>query len=405
MTRFDDANPNRRQALASIGTAAIASIAGCSGVLGGGSGGDDAPDFEVDREAPARLRLLAADVPDDVTFGDSFDAEISFGNAGGEPIETAASVSVVRLTADDTSPATFEVNSDGLASGESRSHSVGPIPADAAGDLRLEPGPEFNSVAEEVEQVFSVAPMDGRMGERVSTPDDLRFTVTGVEYTPALLSKSGDAFELRDTLDDRIIALPQVTVENAGSEGRTIDQGAFSVEAGSRVADVDPVGYDAPDLRGTHVNPGESVDGWIAVTIDRADAGAFDLGINVASAEPPSDVRIPVDGDGSLPEFELVDSQVPSQFQPGDQEFSFTVENTGDATGTFQGYVEYLLTEDPGLFSFQDADTWYSDFGDGMTASIPPGETRTVSEVTSYEGDVDVRYRVNPFDLEFTVAV
>lgn len=398
--RNDSDRLDRRQALAALGTALAASVAGCSD----SGGGSDVPDFEVDEDAPGRLRLLTVDFPDEITYGETFQGEVAFGNAGGEPIDTAASVSVERLTADDVSPQSAEINSDGLESGESRSHSIGQFTAAAAGEFRLEPGTEFDSVADTVDPEFSAVPMTGQTGEQVTTTSDLRFTLTGVEYTPAILTRSGDSFDLRDTLEDRIIAMPQITIENAGSEGTTIDEDAFSVTAGSRVSDVQPVAYEAPHLRDQHVNPGESMDGWIAVAIDRGDAGSFELGFDSASAEPPSDITIQVDGASELPAFELVDTQVPAEFQPGDQEFSFTVENTGDAPGTFQGHVEYLYTEDPGFWNTQDPDTWYADFGEGMTAEIPPGETRTVSEMLTYDSDIDIEYRLNPFGFEFTVA-
>jgi len=388
--------PTRRRALASIGTVAVTALAGCRG---SDDGSDDVPDFEVDEDAPARLRLLGVDFPGDLTFGDTFDGEITFANTGGEPIESNASVSVVRLTADDVSPQRAEVNSEGLESGESGSHSIGQFTAAAAGDYRLEIGSAFDAVHDDVEQGFSVAQQTAAVGEQVTTPDDLRVTVTGIEYSPALLSRSGDSFSLRSPLDDRIVALPQVTVENAGSDGRRIDPDTFTVGSGSRVTGLSPVAFDAPDLRGVQINPGESIEGWIAATIDRSEAGSVDVGLNAASAEAPADVSIAVDGDASLPAFELVDTQVPSAFQSGDQEFAFTVENTGDAPGTFQGFVEYMYTEEPGLFSTRSAHTWYSDFGEGLVAEIPPGETLTVSEVTTYDDDLDVTYRLEPFEF------
>ena len=92
-----------------------------------------------------------------------------------------------------------------------------------------------------------------------------------------------------------------------------------------------------------------------------------------------------------------------SQFNEGATELRFEIENTGDADGTFRGFLEYQYTERPGAFSSVSVGTYYSDFFEPRIVEIPAGETRTVSFTTDYGDDVDIIYRIQPFEAEYRI--
>lgn len=398
---------DRRQLLFGIG--GLVSTVGISGCLGDGSGEAETasptptPSFDVDPEAPARLKLLSVSFPDDLTYGDRFEGQITVANTGGEPIESDAAVALTRIASESGESQEAAVNADGLESGEARSHSIGQFDAEGAGEYRLEASDEFDAVNDEFDGLLTVAPQQVALDEQVTSPDDLRFTVTDVQYEDALMypDSSGD-MALRDTLSDRILLLPRITVENAGNAGIDVSAGVFSVEDGAAVTDIAAQHVEGPELRNAQVNPGESVEGWVAFAVPRENVGEFELGLHLASSSGPADVTVDLGANPGLPQFELADQALPSQFREGTQEFSFEIENTGEGAGTFRGVVQFMYTEDPGLFSTAEQGVWYA-FEEGLTAEIPAGATRTVTQSTEYDGDMAIDYRLKPFDYEWTV--
>lgn len=88
---------------------------------------------------------------------------------------------------------------------------------------------------------------------------------------------------------------------------------------------------------------------------------------------------------------------VPSTREEGTQQFEFTIRNTGSATGTFRGAVEWR----------EDAsDEWQGLFEGNarLSARIPTGSETTVT--TGSDNDElskTYQYRLNPFGATFTV--
>ena len=395
--------------LTAIGAAAATGTAGCSvGPLGGGDnqsdgqGDPETPDIEVDPDAPAQLVLLEFDVPETVVYGDEFEVEVVIGNTGGEPIESDAVVDVARFGADFEDGQTVEVNASELGSGETRSQTVGPLTATAAGEFRVAAGNGFATARENATAGFDVAPQQAALGDQVNSPGTLRVTVTDITYEQALLYNPSTDREtsLRQTLDDRIIAVPRVTVANSGGEAVSVPEGLFVFETGSRITGEEPARLERRDLRRATVNPGERVEGYVATAIDVDVVGEIPLGLQFAG-DGTADVEVDVGGNPGLPRFELADQTVPSQFNEGITELRFEIENTGDADGTFRGFLEYQYTERPAPAA--SVGTYYSDFFEPGIVEIPAGETRTVSFTTDYNGNADVIYRIQPFEAEYRI--
>jgi len=414
---------SRRNVLTTIGAASLPmSIAGCVGddesddSSDGADGSDSTdgtatPDYDVDQDAPARLELLAVDFPDDITYGETFEGEITVANTGGETLEQTASISLELLSSGDMDAQTAEINSEGLESGEELSHTIGQFTAQAAGDYRIQASDEFYAVDDTIPETISVTPLEAQMGEQVETPIGLRYTVEDVSYEQTLLNKNVEESSLgddevtikeRSTLDDRIITVVDVTAENPTGDGKTVSPDTLSITEGNAISGINPVTIDEPEIRGQQVNPGDSEQGWLAAAVDIESLGSLQLGIHVTANDSPADIAVNLGDEPNLPEFELVDASHPQERQPGSEEFTFEIENTGEGVGTFRGAVEYLFEneEELGLSVGSEAGKWYY-WNIAMTAVIPPGETRTVSFTSGSK--LTITYRIQPMEYEFTV--
>lgn len=411
----------RRNLLTQLGGVATAmSIAGCSGSDGSGGGTEESngdptetptptPEYEVDPEAPARLKILRVSFPSDLSYGQEFEGEVTFANVGGDPVEQNAKIELVRLTSGEAEPQVAKLNSEELGSGESKSHSIGPFEATAAGEFRVQPGSGVDELADEIDPLVSVGPRQVQPGTEVEMPNRLRVTVTGVSYEQALIdlskmpanwdSDEEPRPELRPTLEDQIIAVFNLSVSNAGTEGLKISREQFVVPDGQLVQVQGDPALENKQLIGQQVNPGTSVSGWVGYVVSKQKTSDLSLGLNTAATSTPADIEIPVAAPEGFPKFELVDQVNPSELKNEEtQEFKYTIKNTGDATGTFRGTFQFLLP-DPGLLSIYEEDTWYSFRGTGgaKTAEIPSGDSRTV-KATFSTGYDRVHYRLQPFN-------
>lgn len=392
----------RRTVLAGIGSSLAVGIAGCTG------GSDEDPEVEADEDAPARLELIGFDAPETVTYGTEFEAEITVANTGGEPIEEDASISLEVLSAQGVEPQDADVNAEGLGPGETRSHVVGPFSVDGAGELSLETGEEFTAVHDDVETDLAAEPATFDLDEQIETVGDRRVTVTDVTYEQALFNPEfRDGVDhskvglLRETVQDRIIAVPRVRVENVGSEASTIPEGMFEIEDGSQVSGFDAALVDGPDVRRETVDPGEAVDGYVAAAIDTDAVGETTLGLNFTGDNTPAEAQIDLGDDPGVPSFELAEADVPSLGREGKQEFNFTIENTGDGDGTFRGVLQFMYVDDAPTLEPHRAGEWW-DIDQQKHAAIPAGETRTLSWLQDVDG-YHVRYRLQPLGHEFDI--
>lgn len=403
MSRQNGSNSlTRRKSLSYAATLATVGIAGCLG------GGGDEPDYDVDKDAPARLAVISLEFDEDITYTDTFSGEITIANTGGETIEENAEISL-QSPSGEAGSQSAEINSSELESGDSLSHTLGEFEAVESGEFAVSFGNQFAEVFDEVPESVDVSPIELGTNEEIETPSGVRVTVDDASYEQALLNRSegGRSSDFvvttRETLDEQVICLAQVTVGNGTGERITVGGNnsiALSIIGGNSVSGLNLADIDQPEVRNAGINPGESVTGWIAATVDTADAEDLQLGMHTVSTNGDHDVVIDIPGTQEFPKFELVDSTTPSQRQPGDEQFSFEIENTGAATGTFRGSVEFRFDEDQGIFSSYEEGVYYS-WDRYFSQEIPAGETRTVSFSSS--SDSSVTYRISPFGGEYSI--
>ncbi len=397
------------------GAATTAALAGCGG-SDGSSGSNGTPtnsptptaSYEVDSEAPARVKVLRLTFPQEITYGDSFEGEVLFANVGGEPVEGNAEVKLTRLSSSESDSQTATLNADGLESGESKGHSIGSFDANAAGEYRIEAGSGVYELADDIEPLVSVGSRQAATGEQVESPGGLRYTVSGVQFTESLASPPTEnrGAKLRTTLDDQIIAVFSLTVENAQTEGSQVSPQAFSVADGGLVDGYDDPVIEGSPLIGTQVNPGQSKSGWVAYAVPKSGVPELNLGLNLVSTTSSPDVVVDVgQDDPAFPSLGVADVTVPESFNSGTTEFLFEIENTGDAAGTFRGDLDWKYTEDPDALTIRRAGVWYPLSGSFSTVTVAPGETQTMRVTTPYNGNTPVKYRLNPHSLvTFTVT-
>lgn len=405
----------RRKILAGLGSlASTAALAGCTG--GNSSDGtetnetSESPDrsYEVDEEAPARLQLLSVSTPDEITYGDEFEAEVAFANTGGATIADNRSISLHLLESGDVSAETIEVNSSDLESGERRSHVIGPFTADYAGKWEFKPGEKFDSTHDEFDGGFTVASKNASVGDSVTVKKDVRLAVDTVQYeqgvfyptyeSPGLGTNERTA--LQSTLEDYVLAVVRVTVENAGTEATDLSPKSFGIEDADMFTDVRGAELSETSIEGTAlfdatVNPGSSVEGWMLFNVPTDALGDLALDINKDAAHAPAEIQVGLGDEPDLPAFELESADVPSERKEGYQEFAFDVTNTGETAGTFRGVVQW---------TWDDSDEWYH-LEDTIEAEIPAGETRTVTHGSGWDGDQDTTYRFQPFGYEWEISV
>ena len=411
---------NRRTYVSTIGSSIAAlSLAGCSGSDGGdGEGGDGdsestptpEPTYEVDQEAPARLKLLSVSGPKEVAFGDTVEGDVTAVNVGGEPISGDATIEFVHSESADTEPQTVTVNADGLASGEEVSHSYR-VDAEYAGAWAFEASSDFYAVDDTVTSTVSVLPKQGSTGETIELASGVQATVSDMNYEQMIAYElpSGEralgdntVHAIRETVSDNILLILSVTFENGTGEAKTVSKDDFVVPEGSFVSE-SAAGRDGTNAAGETINPGQTYSGHLIYAVPKAQIGDLTFGINLAAGSAVADVEIPLQSPGGFPEFELANIDVPPEDVTGDEAVvEMEVENVGDSAGVFKSIFEFKTPEEPGIFAGYSADTWYIDSDGPYTQRIPAGETRTIELVTEPDSDRRWDYRTTPFGAEWT---
>lgn len=404
----------RRQVLAGLGgLASVTALAGCTGGDSSGADGTDTetptpePDYEVDEAAPARLELLSVTAPEEITFGQEFEAEVTFVNVGGEPVEDDASLALRLLESSAADPQEAELNSGDLESGEKRSHTIGPFTAAYAGKWAFEAGDSVDKTHDDFDGEVVVSPVENSLGDRQELSENLRLAVDDVQYEQAVHYEvrespgwgSRTRTSVQGTLDDQVLAVVRATVENTGTRATSLSPDTLAIGDADLFTEIGGYSLTSVQLEGsplfnTTVNPGQAVDGWALFLVPVDALGDLALELHLDASHSPADVVFDLGGAPELPAFEIDSADVPSQFRDGHQKFEFTITNTGDATGTFRGAVQYTQESED--------EEWYHLEGP-IEAKIPAGETRTVTHGTDYEGSTTYRYRLKPLGYEFVV--
>ncbi|MHC3381027.1 DUF4352 domain-containing protein [Haloarcula sp. H-GB5] len=406
---------DRRTYVSTIGSSIAAlSLAGCSGSDGGDGSSESTstpePTYEVDQEAPARLKLLSVSGPKEVAFGDTIEGDVTAVNVGGEPISGDATIEFVHSESANTEPQTVTVNADGLASGEEVSHSYR-VDAEYAGAWAFEASSDFYAVDDTVTSTVSVLPKQGSTGESIELASGVQATVSDMTYEQMItyeLSAGertlGDntAHAIRETVSDNILLILSVTLENGTGEAQTVSKDDFVVPESSFVSQ-SAASRDGTNAVGENINPGQTYSGHLIYAVPKAKVDDLTLGINLAEGSAVADIEIPLQSPGGFPEFEMANIDVPPEDVTGDEAIvEMEVENVGDSAGVFKSILEFKTPDDPGIFAGYSADTWYIDSDGPYTQRIPAGETRTIELVTEPDSDRRWDYRTTPFGAEWT---
>lgn len=413
---------HRRRFLEGVGIATVGAVAGCTDTIDGVTGGSgepdlEAPEFEVNNDAPARPIVLVGTVEsEDVQYGDEFSADIVIGNAGGAVVEEGTELTFLLEHRDGGNVESQErtVVVGGLGQGETKTVTAGPYDAAATGEWRVVPGPGFDRAHDEYDLSLAVDPVEIESGTEFELDTGLQLTVEGVEFEQTLHYEtsesrgywsSADVVALHPSLEDQVLGVVRLTVENAGSETIAFDNtgwGYDGIEVDSSQYEVTPNGIfgsigdepanhaliDGEELRSVRVDPGESTDAWLVTPVGVDETGELAFQFSVRADGTPAEYLVPIgEEDPALPSFEFVELDLPAERTGDEQELGMVIENTGDAAGTFRGVVEY-----------SDGGSWHT-AETPLEVDLEPGESGRVNTTTS--GDQSYDYRVQPFGVEF----
>lgn len=403
----------RRLLLAGVGAAGLGlGTAGCLG-LGGGSESIDAPEFDINEDAPGRLVLLDATAPGDITFEDEFTIEALVGNAGGEPVDTEADVRMFHPSSD-VPEQTSTVVVEELGSGDVSQLTVGPFDAAYSGTWAFDEAAGFDRSHPDLDASVTVGSRQQSVGDSFDHPSGVRFTVDGVDYERAVhyeMSESAGLFSSNDVVavqtpaSGQVIVHLKLTAENRSSEtvvsggdsafydGASISNTRFDLTPADRYEDLTSARVDGDALETLELEAGASGTYYALAVADIESLPELALDVGFSDDESDPEIRFDLGAEPDLPEFELVELDIPSERTEGEQEFGVTVGNVGDAAGTFRGAIQW-----------QDGDTddWYH-LTPPLEAALEPGEdARTLATSDVSPGDV-FDYRVLPFGEEFSL--
>lgn len=408
----------RRHFVAAAGASMLAATAGCSG--DGGSGGADEPDIET-TDGPAEFAVYDARWSDDtdVTVDSGSTLDITVGNRGGESgelefqaaVESLESESASVITADtstieqeigsgDTVTVTTETLNFGYAgryevTGVDGAGNRIPVAdtADGAGEIEILPRRASGETTQQIGNELRLTV------DRVTFEQHLHYTTTRTAFLSTV-----ERVGAHSALNDQTLALVHATVENAGNDGRNLDDSNFTFAGETPLQDLggsslDSVrDIDSSPLDGASVNPGSSVSGWLLFNIPRDAIGEASLAYHRDSTAAPADVIWDVAlGEVDLPAFEFVEMNVPSERAEGTQEFEFTIRNTGDGVGTFRGEVEWREGTSGDWEGLLEGNAQ-------LSARVPAGSETTVTTGSDNdELDNTYEYRFNPFGATFVI--
>lgn len=408
----------RRRYLATIGLGVSTGLAGCSSggdgeqavdEPGDGSTTDESTDVET-TDGPAEFADVTLSSPDGVTVDEAFSITVSATNVGGETgaYEGTLTLAAEGATAggDETAPNVRErVEISDVESGETGSVDV-EVPSFEFADRY-----EFVVEEDDATALVEVGPVACRSGDSFTLDNDLRVTVTDVQFTDAVFYTytSGSAWSTSEytglyaTRPDSVLALLSFDVENVGTASASIQGSAFEVRNGnivwgmndgaglSQVHDVD-----GDPLFDIALGAGEYTEGWALIKYERSEAetgAVLDYQRDEQGTFPEATWGIePSDGETvPLPEFSLTSIDAPSRAEiREDPTYTYTVENTGDRAGVFRGLVRS------------------SDVRGEFNAELQPGETEEFTVESRNTAVTERTYEFRPFDethaVEFTPA-
>lgn len=432
MTPEPSTGRSRRSCLAGL-AAGVALLAGCtSGEVEEngdatdtetGVRGSDLPEFSVDEDAQPTPMVLDAAVmsdADSIAFLDEFSVEVAVANVGGAAISNLSievgvervreENGLTRATVSEPSPATVTVSD--VESGDWTVVEA-ELRVNTAGEWRVgtdaREHPEF-------ERRIDVAPHRLSPGESVVSEVggfEIMARDPTVEHALHYETEEGgvglfseEATGLRAADDGHALLVHRFAVTNTNAErsvgfGNVLADNHFaSARAGGEpVTPID--GEEMSDDLATLVVPGDAVpfaDNAIEPGETAEFAAVQELPVGELAGGTAS---LSLDGETgdvvfeslaeapALPAFELVDAHLDAAADGSDPVVEVTVENAGEAAGTFRGAAQFHASR-------PTASDWPF-LPEGISLTLEPGE-RGTGRIPASRGDD--RYRVQPFDRE-----
>jgi hypothetical protein len=394
--------------MATVAASGIAtSLAGCSG----SSGGADTPDFEVNKDAPARLALLTGTPPEEgVALKDEFTITAVVANTGGETLDTEADVEMFHPSSG-VDPLNSTIVVDGLNSGDTKEVTVGPFEPAFAGKWEFRGGNGFASTHDKFDLAVDVSSKEFTLGESFDHPSGLRFTPEEfsierafhyIKAESAGLLYSNEVKALQSPASKQVIARVSMTVENRTSKPMTTEEKVYTdnknplsqtsvdFNHGSRYPPMNST-FEGSHIDNLELDAGDSGTYYILSAVDIENLS--DLSLNVAFTDDDSapEIVTQLDPQTDLPKFEFVELDLPDERKTGNQELGVVVKNTGDSAGTFRGAIQW-----------KSDDEWFH-LEPALKAEIEPGETATTAATSDVDPeDAPYEYRVVPFSERFS---
>lgn len=432
----DDRMTSRRRCLTGIAAGATL-LAGCfsaddagpeteenatDSVTPDGVSGDDLPEFSVDEDAqPTPMVLDAATLvdPKSIEFLDEFAVELAVANVGGAAItDLSMTVGLDYVDGSDNplmetlnEPDSVEVTLPEIDSGDWETVEAA-VRVNAEGDWQLATDarehPEFH-------HEVAVGPKRLAPGESVAS-DVGGFTFTALEpryerslhydteeggvglfnqeATGVLAGDSTEVllihrFAVENTNDDRSVGFGSVSADNQFANAIVEATPGDVVTSDDIRDDLDTLAVtDADEPFGNNaVDPDETAEFAVVQLLDESNLDEASLTFSFTG--DGDDIVFETGGDApSLSSFELVDASIENASDENPT-IEMTVENDGDAAGTFRGGAQFHKSR-------PTASDWVS-LSEGVEATLDVGERETL-EVEATRGDD--RFRVLPFETE-----
>ena len=398
---------SRRRYITLAGLAVATGSAGCSALLGGGTGGDGndgSGDGGGDDESgggtptpplttvagPATFDRLRVEGPAETTVDSEVTFTVSVANVGGESGDFAGTLT----TAEGAQSIEREVSAAAVGPGERASTDV-TTTFELADDYLLRVSDGDAAATHEISATARTAEVGGTLdlGNGLSvTLTDVSYEV-GVFYTAREMGGSPPAYYAPG--GDQVLGVLRFTVENTGSSGRRFGA-SVAPSAGSVLPEYPRNSLRATETldgsplvndpnRGAQVQAGQRVQGW---ALTQAPRPAASDGITVDwqrdAADTPPERQWAVGG-ASLPSFALDDWTLPGETPLGETTYAVTVRNEGDGDGVFRGAVDWRGTNG-GNWTLRHR----------LSQSIPAGGSHTFELADRWPYVDDREFRVRP---------
>lgn len=363
------------------GTAAAGLLAGCN------ESSQPPANSQETVEGPAQFNNVLINAPQEAAIDSEVTMTISARNYGGQ-----TGTYTDRLVAvDGDSDFAQDISISDVASGQTGEVEVN-APVRSAGEYRfkLEEAEVFASVTVTAEAV--------EPGQMADVGNNLQLGFQDVSFVEGVyyryVDRVGYTKDMFTGSDGKtMLGVFRAKMKNTGSQPTRILPEKFSVTEGTVHATVDgkPLttveGIDGKPLLGSPIESGETVDGWVLASIPRESIMNQGVGIGWSlraggGGRPDNVWSFPP---RALPEFGIIDFNMPDSPQNGRLEGTITVRNIGQTDGTFAGLAEFNMK------------------GRGWTPAAYPngdiasGATKTFSFTYSWPFTQETVWRVVPF--------